>query len=159
MRFATAIASLLTVGMATAQAASCAAQYILDACLSSTTPQLKACAANDWTCLCDRSNTVLTCYNNCPGHDGQFGAQQTKTSYCNAAKAYASTTTTSQAAIATANDAASASSASEAASSPSTTSSSAQSTSSGAAAAVTGAVHNIQGGVVAALALGLGAVL
>ncbi|BDD55087.1 hypothetical protein MPDQ_006850 [Monascus purpureus] len=81
---------------------SCAAQNILDACLSSTQPQLQACAQNDWKCLCEQSTNVLTCYNNCPGDSGQFGAQQTKESYCNAANAYApSSSTTSTAATST----------------------------------------------------------
>ncbi|QKX56128.1 uncharacterized protein TRUGW13939_03228 [Talaromyces rugulosus] len=175
MRFATTIASLLTVGMAAALSRrACAAQNILDACLASMTPQLEACEANDWSCLCNQSTNVLTCYNNCPGDDNQFGAQQTKTSYCNAAKAYATTTTTtssSHSATATSSEA-SAASASETSSGSSSSSSSslsststgsfAQSTSSGAAAAAmaTGGVHvHVQGGLVAALALGLGAVL
>lgn len=81
---------------------SCAAQNILDACLSSTQPQLQACAQNDWKCLCEQSTNVLTCYNNCPGDSGQFGAQQTKESYCNAASAYApSSSTTSTVATST----------------------------------------------------------
>ncbi|GAD95337.1 GPI anchored serine-threonine rich protein [Paecilomyces variotii No. 5] len=108
MRFFTAAAAFLSVSAglvaaqdtttaATAQATSstCAAQNIVDACLKSTTPQLKACASTDWKCLCDQSNNVLTCYNNCPGDPDQFGAQQTKESYCNAAKAYGSSSSTS----------------------------------------------------------------
>ncbi|GFF39225.1 hypothetical protein IFM61606_08176 [Aspergillus udagawae] len=82
----------------------CAAQNIVDACLASMKPQFDSCGPNDWKCLCDQSINVLTCYNNCPGHPDSFGAEQTKQSYCNAAGAYstlssstatATTTTTS----------------------------------------------------------------
>jgi len=33
---------------------------IVDACLESTEPQLKACPPNDWKCLCEQSTNVLT---------------------------------------------------------------------------------------------------
>lgn len=56
-------------------------------CLTSTQPQVEACKANDWSCLCAASQAVDTCYNNCPSHPDAFGQQQTTTSYCNAAKA------------------------------------------------------------------------
>ncbi|EME84207.1 uncharacterized protein MYCFIDRAFT_195328 [Pseudocercospora fijiensis CIRAD86] len=60
---------------------------IISACLGSTTPQLKACASQDWDCMCTQSQNVLTCYNNCPSDPNKFGAEQTSVSYCNAAKA------------------------------------------------------------------------
>ncbi|OJJ49592.1 hypothetical protein ASPZODRAFT_979287 [Penicilliopsis zonata CBS 506.65] len=65
----------------------CAAQNILDSCLVTEKNQLATCEPNDWKCLCTQSNNVLTCYNNCPNHPDQFGAEQTTDSYCNAAKA------------------------------------------------------------------------
>ncbi|EAW22917.1 GPI anchored serine-threonine rich protein [Aspergillus fischeri NRRL 181] len=79
----------------------CAAQNIVDACLESMKPQLDACGPNDWKCLCDQSINVLTCYNNCPGHPDSFGAEQTKTSYCNAAQAYSPSSTSTSAGTAT----------------------------------------------------------
>ncbi|KAF4950703.1 hypothetical protein F66182_18488, partial [Fusarium sp. NRRL 66182] len=62
MRLSTAIATLLTVGLAAAHSrrATCAAQNILDACLATENAQLSSCAANDWDCLCEQSNNVLT---------------------------------------------------------------------------------------------------
>ncbi|OTA29517.1 hypothetical protein BTJ68_09341 [Hortaea werneckii EXF-2000] len=60
---------------------------IIQTCLGSTQAQLAACDATDWDCLCTQQTNVLTCYNNCPSDPNAFGAQQTKTSYCNAAKA------------------------------------------------------------------------
>merc|ERR1712072_351836 len=63
---------------------------IIQTCLGSTQAQLAACDATDWDCLCTQQTNVLTCYNNCPSDPNAFGAQQTKPSYCNAAKAYGS---------------------------------------------------------------------
>lgn len=60
---------------------------IVSACLDSTKPQVEACGANDWKCLCENSRAVNTCYNNCPSDPDAFGQQQTTDSYCNAAKA------------------------------------------------------------------------
>ncbi|KAI9928572.1 hypothetical protein MW887_001786 [Aspergillus wentii] len=71
----------------TASSASCPAQEILDACLKSMKPQLQHCASNDWKCLCEQSNNVLTCYNNCTHHPDRDGAKQSKESYCSAAEA------------------------------------------------------------------------
>jgi hypothetical protein len=60
---------------------------IIKSCLGSTQPQLDACEANDWDCMCEQANNVLTCYNNCPSAPQKFGMEQTKVSYCNASKA------------------------------------------------------------------------
>merc|ERR1711939_1139181 len=59
---------------------------IIQTCLGSTQAQLAACDATDWDCLCTQQTNVLTCYNNCPSDPNAFGAQQTKTSYCNASE-------------------------------------------------------------------------
>ncbi|KAE8556633.1 hypothetical protein EYB25_001336 [Talaromyces marneffei] len=180
MRFSTAIATLLTVGLAAAHSrrASCAAQNILDACLATERAQLTLCEASDWYCLCEQSRSVLTCYNNCPGDSGHFGAQQTMVSYCNAASAYGtSTSTTASSHTATSAASSASESASESASSTasestatetgtatsgrtsstSTASGRLATSSSSAAAPVTGTLAH--GGFVAALALGLGLVL
>uniref|UniRef100_A0A093VEG2 GPI anchored serine-threonine rich protein n=2 Tax=Talaromyces marneffei PM1 TaxID=1077442 RepID=A0A093VEG2_TALMA len=172
MRFSTAIATLLTVGLAAAHSrrASCAAQNILDACLATERAQLTLCEASDWDCLCEQSRSVLTCYNNCPGDSGHFGAQQTMVSYCNAASAYGtstSTTASSHTATSAASSASSTASESTATetgtatsgrtSSTSTASGRLATSSSSAAAPVTGTLAH--GGFVAALALGLGLVL
>ncbi|OAX80051.1 hypothetical protein ACJ72_05623 [Emergomyces africanus] len=64
----------------------CAAQYILDACVKSTTSILASCPVQDWDCLCTQYNNVLTCYNNCPGDPGRFAVESSKVANCNAAK-------------------------------------------------------------------------
>ena len=103
---------------------------------------LSACTANDWDCLCTQSTNVLTCYNNCPSDPNAFGAQQTQTSYCNAAKAYGSSASSSLTATASVSSGLSSALASQSsaisaatASAASATGSSASSASSGAASA------------------------
>lgn len=145
---------------------SCAAQNILDACLTTEKPQLADCPPNDWKCLCTQSTNVNTCYNNCPGHPDQFGAQQTMTSYCNAAKAYDTSSTSSSmatsasasasaagAATATQSSGSSPASSGASATGSSTSSSSTAQASHGAAA---GLVVVETGSLLAAVVVGLG---
>ncbi|KAF2166838.1 hypothetical protein M409DRAFT_54618 [Zasmidium cellare ATCC 36951] len=61
---------------------------IIASCLGTTQTQLDACTTNDWDCMCEQSNNVLTCYNNCPSDPRRNGIDQQNVSYCNAAKAY-----------------------------------------------------------------------
>ncbi|KAL2872159.1 GPI anchored serine-threonine rich protein [Aspergillus lucknowensis] len=74
----------------------CDAQTILDTCIKSIQRQVDACGANEWDCLCEQTNNLLTCYNNCPGDGGRNGVQQQKVSYCNAAGMFSSTTTSTR---------------------------------------------------------------
>ena len=52
-----------------------------------TKSQFDACDSQDWDCLCEQANNVLTCYNNCPSAPDRFGYEQTKVANCNAASA------------------------------------------------------------------------
>ncbi|KAL4877169.1 hypothetical protein BJY04DRAFT_198688 [Aspergillus karnatakaensis] len=79
---------------------SCGAQYILDACIQTIQSQVDACGPNEWDCLCEQANNMLTCYNNCPGDPGRTAVQQQRDSYCNAA-GITSTSTTSTTATST----------------------------------------------------------
>ncbi|KAL3489814.1 hypothetical protein BJX62DRAFT_150408 [Aspergillus germanicus] len=86
-----------------ATSSSCDAQNILDTCLRSIQIQVDNCGPNEWDCLCEQTNNLLTCYNNCPNDGGRNGVQQQKVSYCNAAEAAGllSSTTTSTSATTT----------------------------------------------------------
>ncbi|KAL2817873.1 hypothetical protein BJX63DRAFT_96673 [Aspergillus granulosus] len=89
---------------------SCDAQTILDTCLASIQVQVDNCGPNEWDCLCEQTNNLLTCYNNCPRDGGRNGVQQQKVSYCNAAEAaglLSSTTSTSATTTSTATSTAS----------------------------------------------------
>ena len=61
------------------------AQNIVDACVDGYKPQIDACKANDWICLCDNYTVLLTCYNNCPGSQDKPPVQNQVTQYCDAA--------------------------------------------------------------------------
>ncbi|KAL4954788.1 hypothetical protein BDW69DRAFT_162439 [Aspergillus filifer] len=76
---------------------SCAAQNILDACVNSIQAQVDNCGANEWDCLCEQTNNMLTCYNNCPGDPARNGVNQQRISYCNAADQLSSTSTSTTA--------------------------------------------------------------
>ncbi|KAM0689853.1 hypothetical protein Q7P36_010725 [Cladosporium allicinum] len=70
---------------------------IITNCLASTGLRVESCASNDWDCLCANSQAVLTCYDNCPSDPRRPSEEQTNTSYCNAAKAYPSSSSSSSA--------------------------------------------------------------
>lgn len=70
MRFSTTIV-LAAAGLAAAQSStssaaasssssSCAAQNILDACLSTEQAQFSSCGGNDWDCLCTQQTNIVT---------------------------------------------------------------------------------------------------
>lgn len=79
MRYSSALV-LAVAGFAAAQSSSSAAaassstsssstsgcgsqiDQIIASCLDTTQPQVEACKANDWTCLCDASQQVDTWY-------------------------------------------------------------------------------------------------
>ncbi|KAF2809561.1 uncharacterized protein BDZ99DRAFT_31308 [Mytilinidion resinicola] len=101
MRFIATLAVLASAGFAAAQTQSslvipkptsgtCAAQNIVDACVSSIQPQITACSGTDWICLCQQYTNLLTCYNNCPGSSEGQTVQNQVTSYCTAAAPYIS---------------------------------------------------------------------
>ncbi|KAL4969001.1 GPI anchored serine-threonine rich protein [Aspergillus stella-maris] len=114
MRFLSAISLLATVSVcalaqetSTSSASSpqttddshssCDAQNILDACVNSIQAQVDNCGANEWDCLCEQTNNMLTCYNNCPGDPARNGVNQQRISYCNAAGQLSSTSTSATA--------------------------------------------------------------
>lgn len=86
-----ALTSLVTAQTATSPlnsaATGCAAQNIVDTCVSGYQERIKACEAksNDWVCLCDVYTDVLTCYNNCPDNNEKSPVQNQVTSFCQAA--------------------------------------------------------------------------
>ncbi|KAK2760858.1 hypothetical protein FQN54_002098 [Arachnomyces sp. PD_36] len=84
------VAAVLLASAGIAAAADCPA-HVLDTCLKTTEPAVKKCPPNDYECLCTKNKAVLTCYDNCPDHEGRFGAQSTVTANCNAAKSYSGT--------------------------------------------------------------------
>ncbi|KIV99286.1 uncharacterized protein PV09_09054 [Verruconis gallopava] len=150
MRFSVALAvaaaGLVSAQTATTTAASsgstCAAQNIVDSCLATTKIPLDACAPNDWQCMCDAQTQVVTCYNNCPGDQDRFAAEQQQTSWCNAAKQLAPSSSSKASTLAT-----------SATSAASVSSSTASSTKSSASASSTSLQQNAAGVVAPATGL------
>jgi len=62
----------------------CDAQNILDTCVAQFSPQLDACKASDWECMCQQATNLLSCYDNCPDATDFGGADSKKASYCDA---------------------------------------------------------------------------
>ncbi|KAK8204203.1 hypothetical protein BKA81DRAFT_91805 [Phyllosticta paracitricarpa] len=96
MRFSLAAFALASVGLVAAQSTpgaaptggaggTCAAQTILDTCLTSEKAKADACGGNDWLCLCDTYQSILTCYNNCPNDSARSAVNNQVTQFCGAA--------------------------------------------------------------------------
>ncbi|KAI1284127.1 hypothetical protein F5Y07DRAFT_407630 [Xylaria sp. FL0933] len=73
----------------------CAALSILDACLDTTESYLSLCESTDYSCLCDKYTTIMTCFANCPNDDRQYALDSEKQLYCSNASAFSTKTTTS----------------------------------------------------------------
>jgi hypothetical protein len=58
---------------------------IVDACRTGIEFQIDKCIANDWVCLCQNYQNLLTCYNNCPDSLFRSPVENQVTSYCAAA--------------------------------------------------------------------------
>ncbi|KAJ1662681.1 hypothetical protein IW140_005564 [Coemansia sp. RSA 1813] len=63
----------------------CAAQNILDNCLSQQTTVFNMCAYGDWACKCSAQKAVAGCFNNCPMDEAKSAHEGQITVFCNAA--------------------------------------------------------------------------
>ncbi|KAI1177640.1 hypothetical protein F4777DRAFT_185851 [Nemania sp. FL0916] len=86
---------------AAADSTACAAEAILDACLDTTEGYLSLCGSQDYSCLCEKYTTIMTCFANCPNDDRQYAIDSERQLYCSNASAF-STKTTSRSSTATA---------------------------------------------------------
>ncbi|KAI1438464.1 hypothetical protein GGR50DRAFT_432829 [Xylaria sp. CBS 124048] len=91
--FAAFVAADTTTTAATTTT-TCAAQAILDACLDTTEGYLVLCGSTDYTCLCDKYTSIMTCFANCPYDDRQYAFASSRDLYCMDASAYSTKTTT-----------------------------------------------------------------
>ncbi|POS77526.1 hypothetical protein DHEL01_v204077 [Diaporthe helianthi] len=80
---------------ATGASSTCEADYIVEDCLNSTKARQAECAPNDYTCQCRAYEAIATCYNNCPNDNRAPAAQGQVTQFCALASQYASTNTPS----------------------------------------------------------------
>ncbi|KAI8624834.1 hypothetical protein F5Y19DRAFT_480212 [Xylariaceae sp. FL1651] len=83
-------ATLITIAMlatfVSADDGHCAAQNILDSCLSTTQGYLGSCSSQDWSCLCEK------CFNNCPSDGRKVDCGNQQKLYCMNASLYQTAT-------------------------------------------------------------------
>ncbi|KAI7821264.1 hypothetical protein BX661DRAFT_200733 [Kickxella alabastrina] len=79
--------SLQPATKASAEAATgaCAAQHIVERCLSTQGLVFDQCEYSDWACKCQVQTALVSCYNNCPDDQGRIGPEAQVALYCNAA--------------------------------------------------------------------------
>jgi hypothetical protein len=58
---------------------------IVDACRTGIETEIDKCIANDWICLCQNYQNLVTCYNNCPDSTERAPVENQVSSYCAAA--------------------------------------------------------------------------
>ncbi|KAF3809251.1 hypothetical protein GCG54_00011447 [Colletotrichum gloeosporioides] len=80
----------LLIAAVAAQDTKCAAEPIVETCLSSETAKVEACSATDYDCQCAAYQAVATCYNNCPNDARASSAQNQVTIFCQQASLYGS---------------------------------------------------------------------
>ncbi|KAJ1898957.1 hypothetical protein LPJ66_002422 [Kickxella alabastrina] len=68
-----------------AAAGACAAQNIVERCLSAQGLMFDQCEYSDWACKCQAQTSLVSCYNNCPDDQGRIGPEAQVALYCNAA--------------------------------------------------------------------------
>lgn len=80
---------------ATGSSSTCEADYIVEDCLGSTQARQAECGNQDYSCQCAAYEAIATCYNNCPNDPRASTAQGQVTQFCALASQYASTNTVS----------------------------------------------------------------
>ncbi|KAJ0387885.1 hypothetical protein COL922a_001437 [Colletotrichum nupharicola] len=80
----------LLIAAVAAQDTKCAAEPIVETCLSSEKAKVEACSATDYDCQCAAYQAVATCYNNCPNDARASSAQNQVTIFCQQASLYGS---------------------------------------------------------------------
>ncbi|KAK3305369.1 uncharacterized protein B0T15DRAFT_194905 [Chaetomium strumarium] len=78
---------------AVAQTTACAADYIVESCLSTEKAKLESCGHEDYTCRCAGWNAILTCYNNCPNDPRLHDDAGQREIFCGYASQFATTST------------------------------------------------------------------
>ncbi|KUI55438.1 hypothetical protein VP1G_02733 [Cytospora mali] len=87
---------------AVSSTSSCAAEYIVDQCLSDTEARQKQCDTTDYSCQCAAYQAEYTCFNNCPHDSRQSTYGGLVSQYCALASQYSSTNTASSTAASSA---------------------------------------------------------
>ncbi|ETS74655.1 hypothetical protein PFICI_13139 [Pestalotiopsis fici W106-1] len=87
---AAAVSAQATTSAVSSTGPTCDAQPILEQCLVTTTGYLNLCMTTDYSCLCDKYTSIMTCFNNCPNDSREGQYSQLKQLNCNNASIYSS---------------------------------------------------------------------
>ncbi|KAH7030754.1 uncharacterized protein B0I36DRAFT_113605 [Microdochium trichocladiopsis] len=88
-----AAAALFAASSASAATSTCPGINILEACLETTQGYLSLCTnQGDWQCLCDKWTAIVSCFDNCPTDSRASSFGNNKQLYCLNASLYATTT-------------------------------------------------------------------
>ncbi|KAJ6088198.1 hypothetical protein N7486_009459 [Penicillium sp. IBT 16267x] len=73
---------------ASSDSGSCAAQPIVDTCVTIMKGTLDKCTDDDWDCKCSGSANIANCYEDCPDDPARFSAMLVSEQDCATANAY-----------------------------------------------------------------------
>ncbi|ROV89043.1 hypothetical protein VSDG_08712 [Cytospora chrysosperma] len=149
-----------TTSSAVTSTSSCAADYIVEQCLTDTQSTQQNCDTTDYSCQCAAYQAEYTCFNNCPGDARQATYSGLVSQYCALASQYSSTNIAASTVASTASSTASA--ATTAATGTSTGTSTADSTASASASSTANSAADLAinaGGVMVVVAGVMGALL
>ncbi|AEO64528.1 uncharacterized protein THITE_2110760 [Thermothielavioides terrestris NRRL 8126] len=85
--------AVLASSAAAQTSSACAADYIVEACLTSEKAKLAACQNTDYVCQCNEYQNMITCFNNCPNDPREKDVAGQRDIFCGYASQFASTTT------------------------------------------------------------------
>ncbi|KAL2022005.1 hypothetical protein VTK56DRAFT_6245 [Thermocarpiscus australiensis] len=84
--------AVLASAAAAQTTSTCAADYIVEACLSGERAKLANCQTGDYDCQCNQWKNIITCFNNCPNDPRKFENQGQMQIFCGYASQFPSTT-------------------------------------------------------------------
>ena len=93
--FVSLVFSIVFFQLVSAQVPACAAQEVLNTCISNEDTYLKTCVDQDYACLCKWHKAKLSCYDNCPNDLGMAMVKGQKDTFCSIAQTYNTTTSSS----------------------------------------------------------------
>ncbi|KAB5539381.1 hypothetical protein GE09DRAFT_316980 [Coniochaeta sp. 2T2.1] len=77
---------------ASAQSSACAADYIVESCLGTIGGQLAACDSKDYGCQCTQYTEYVKCFNNCPNDQRVHTYEGQRQIFCSYASQFPSST-------------------------------------------------------------------
>ncbi|RKU49391.1 hypothetical protein DL546_004933 [Coniochaeta pulveracea] len=86
--------AFLAAAVSAQQSSACAADYIVTACLGTSNGNLATCGENEYQCKCDAYKQSVQCFNNCPNDSRKNEYENSQTVWCGLASQYPSSTST-----------------------------------------------------------------